>query len=188
MGLVSCGTIVVAKNLRILSMNGLAREILGEEPNLRNAFQKAQIGSDGANCQALFCAIQNGESAALYSPGVIVNRLSNRPLIVQVFPLVDEDDRNANDDAKPHAMVLMVEPRSSKRTQPAAFLKLLGLTDAETKVAHLVGYGISPKKAATRLGIAEATVRVNLKRVFAKLDIQRQSELTLLLATLAPLG
>ena len=46
----------------------------------------------------------------------------------------------------------------------------------------LVGSGTPPRDAAERLGITEETARTVLKRVFAKVGISRQSDLTALLA------
>jgi DNA-binding CsgD family transcriptional regulator len=61
---------------------------------------------------------------------------------------------------------------------------VLGLTLAEARVAALVGSGLAPREAAAKLGIAEETARTALKRVFAKVGVSRQSELTALLAKL----
>jgi DNA-binding CsgD family transcriptional regulator len=61
---------------------------------------------------------------------------------------------------------------------------IFGLTLGEARVASLVSSGVAPKEAADRLGIAEDTARNVLKRVFAKLDVSRQSELAALLGRL----
>ena len=45
----------------------------------------------------------------------------------------------------------------------------------------MIGAGLPPKDAAERLGITENTVRTVLKRVFSKVGVSRQSELTALL-------
>ena len=50
--------------------------------------------------------------------------------------------------------------------------------------AALVGSGLAPREAATRLGIGEETARTALKRVFSKVGVSRQSELTALLTKL----
>jgi DNA-binding CsgD family transcriptional regulator len=59
---------------------------------------------------------------------------------------------------------------------------LFGLTLGEAKIAAMIGAGLPPKDAAERLGIAEDTARTVLKRVFSKVGVSRQSELTALLA------
>jgi len=57
-------------------------------------------------------------------------------------------------------------------------------TLGEAKVAALVGSGAAPRDAAERLGITEETARTVLKRVFSKVGISRQSDLTALLTKL----
>jgi len=61
---------------------------------------------------------------------------------------------------------------------------VLGLTLGEARVAALVGFGLPPREAASRLGIAEETARNVLKRVFSKVGVSRQSELVGLLTKL----
>jgi len=59
---------------------------------------------------------------------------------------------------------------------------LLNLTLGEARVASLVGSGKAPREAASALGITEETTRTVLKRVYAKIGVSRQSELTAILA------
>lgn len=63
--------------------------------------------------------------------------------------------------------------------------RLFSLTPAEARVAVLIGSGLSPREAATKLGISEGNVRTTLKHVFGKVGVSRQSELAVLLTTLA---
>ena len=63
-------------------------------------------------------------------------------------------------------------------------LVALDLTRGEARVAMLVGRGHSPRETASLLGIAEGTVRVQLRSCFAKLGLNRQSELAVLVTRL----
>ncbi|MGH1569520.1 hypothetical protein ACRAWG_01170 [Methylobacterium sp. P31] len=58
------------------------------------------------------------------------------------------------------------------------------LTLGEARLAALVGAGAAPADAAAALGIADATARTVLKRVFEKIGVSRQSELAALLGKL----
>jgi len=60
----------------------------------------------------------------------------------------------------------------------------LGLTLGKARGAALVGFGPPSRAAAEKLGIAEETARVVLKRMFAKTGVSRESELTALLTRL----
>jgi PAS domain S-box-containing protein len=62
--------------------------------------------------------------------------------------------------------------------------RLFTLAPAETRVAMLIGSGLSPRQAAEKLGISVGTVRTTLKRVFTKVGVSRQSELAVLLTKL----
>ena len=61
---------------------------------------------------------------------------------------------------------------------------LFDLTPAEARLAAFVGSAMSPRDASKRLGISEETARTTLKRVFSKVGVSRQSELSALLGTL----
>ena len=60
----------------------------------------------------------------------------------------------------------------------------LGLSPGEARVAVQIASGYSPKEAAERLGSSYETVRTQLASIFRKLDISRQSELSVLIANL----
>jgi len=80
------------------------------------------------------------------------------------------------------AIVLVIEQKLDEPADPAIVRDLFGLTLGEAKIAAMIGAGLPPKDAAERLGIAEDTARTVLKRVFSKVGVSRQSELTALLA------
>lgn len=80
--------------------------------------------------------------------------------------------------------MLVIEPESGEPADPAIVRDVLGLTLTEARVAALVGSGLPPRTAAEKLGITEETARTALKRVFSKVGVSRQSELTALLTRL----
>uniref|UniRef100_UPI0035AD8611 helix-turn-helix transcriptional regulator n=1 Tax=Devosia sp. TaxID=1871048 RepID=UPI0035AD8611 len=71
---------------------------------------------------------------------------------------------------------------------PSATLELLGLTPAEARLASEVGNGLSPKQAATRLGITTNTARSTLQVIYEKLGIGKQSELARIVTRLEVFG
>jgi DNA-binding CsgD family transcriptional regulator/PAS domain-containing protein len=80
------------------------------------------------------------------------------------------------------AIMLVIEHKLDEPADPAIVRDLFGLTLGEAKIAAIIGAGLSPKDAAERLGISDDTARTVLKRVFSKVGVSRQSELTALLA------
>ena len=63
--------------------------------------------------------------------------------------------------------------------------RTFALAPAEARVAALIGGGLSPRRAAEKLGISEGNVRTTLKRVFEKMGVSRQSELAVLFTKLS---
>lgn len=63
---------------------------------------------------------------------------------------------------------------------------LFDLTPAEAKVAQALMEGLTVDEAATRLGLAPATIRTHMKRIFSKTGTSRQAELVLLLLGTTP--
>lgn len=92
------------------------------------------------------------------------------------------------DIASGNVMVRMSIVRLGGRVaDQSARLRCLGLTPSEARLAAAIGGGASLIDAAREIGIAESTARIVLKRVFTKLGISRQAELTGLVTRLAAL-
>ncbi len=139
-----------------------------------------------------------GRFLAEYLPGPGVPRKTSillrrkgggRPLFVEALPLPG----GAADCAWTgnwtghgvNGLILLVRDLlapSARAVEP--LLEPLGLTTAEARVAALVGRGASPREAAATLSVGESTVRTQLKAIYAKLGIHRQSELAVLVTRL----
>ncbi len=101
------------------------------------------------------------------------------PSIIQVLPLRGR----VADVFAPSASVVILTPLERPAIPEAAVLQgLFDFTPAESRLAHAIGSGHSPREAAEHLSISEETARTVLKRVFAKMGISRQSDLIALLA------
>jgi DNA-binding CsgD family transcriptional regulator len=83
------------------------------------------------------------------------------------------------------AIVLVIEPKANEPADPAVVRDILGVTLGEARVAALIAAGVPPRQAAEQLGITEETARTVLKRVYSKVGVSRQNELTALLSRLA---
>lgn len=70
----------------------------------------------------------------------------------------------------------------------AGGLRRLGLTRAETRLAQEIGRGLAPREVAAALGVTEHTVRSQMRAIFAKLDLSRQSDLVRLTTRLERLA
>jgi len=82
--------------------------------------------------------------------------------------------------------ILVVTTLDALDVPSADLVKVLfDLAPAEARVAALIGAGLSPRQAATRLDLSEGNVRTTLKHVFGKIGVSRQNELAVLLTKLA---
>jgi DNA-binding CsgD family transcriptional regulator/PAS domain-containing protein len=156
----------------IVVANGRLRiEACAERAGIEAAIQRS-IGSDA-------------RARTVESKGMLVDRQDGRrPIAVHVLPITPSDRSEDRILTHARAIVLAIQPDADGPADPAQVRDLLGLTLGEARVAALVGSGMAPREAATRLGIGEETARTALKRVFAKVGVSRQSELTALLTKL----
>lgn len=85
--------------------------------------------------------------------------------------------------------VLIVHPVTGEvRLDPLVVALAWGLTPAEAQAAVALAEGDSPESVASRRGVSVNTIRTQLRAVFGKLGIARQSELTARLMDLPRLG
>lgn len=117
-------------------------------------------------------------------PILVRRRYSDRPLTVYTLPVTASLTRSTEFLTHTRAIVLVIDPTSNAPADPAVVRDVLGITLGEARVAALVGSGLPPRKAAGKLGVTEETARTTLKRVFSKVGVSSQSELTALLTKL----
>ena len=117
-------------------------------------------------------------------PILIHRENSDQTLVVYVLPVTDVANTGANFLTHARAIILAIDPEVGAPPDPAVVRDVFGLTLGEARVAALVGHGMAPRGAAGKLGITEETARTVLKRVFVKVGVSRQSELSTLLMKL----
>ncbi len=172
---------------RVVYVNPVGERLLGDGLTIeRDRSLKPPSAEQPLVDQALDSAIR-GEVAVLArdpKPILIRRHLSERPLALYVLP-VSPTSAAAEFLTQTRAIVLVIDLAAGEPADPAIVRDVLGLTLGEARVAALVGAGLTPREAAVRLGITEETSRTALKRVFAKVGVSRQSELTTLLTRIA---
>jgi len=112
-------------------------------------------------------------------------RGGGRPLYVEALPLRGSDPFPVAGAGLGGGMVLLLRDLLAPSTRPIEpMLEQLGLTRAEARVAALVGRGAAPREVAEQFAVGESTVRSQLKAVYGKLAIRRQSELAVFITRL----
>jgi DNA-binding CsgD family transcriptional regulator len=103
----------------------------------------------------------------------------DRPVMLRVVPVRGRSAAALEDFFRTRlVMVMAIDLNVGSDPMVVRGFQALGLTLAESRLAALVGAGKSPREASAELGIKENTARIQLKQVFAKLDIHRQGDLT----------
>jgi len=182
------GVFLLDGSARVLFSNPAGQRLTGAGLTVRNRHLSA---FGGVQQRALSTAIKTALAeppdswSAAQRPILLDGGGSHRFLAAYVLPVRARANQPA-DIVLSNVRALVVVPASgpSDPPDPAIVRDLLGLTLGEARVASLVGHGLAPRDAAERLGIAEATARNLLGRVFAKVGVSRQSELTALLSKL----
>jgi DNA-binding CsgD family transcriptional regulator len=130
--------------------------------------------------QALIAgAIQTSKGKGLNAGGtILVSRNTGRPLSVTVVPLRDV---GVGFEPQPYAISFISDP-DQRVALPADLLRrCYGLTVAEARLATTLLEGRSLKEAADLSGVTHNTAKSQLKSIFLKTQVQRQSELVKLL-------
>ena len=155
-------------------MNDRARDLLRTGDGLfdERGFLFARTPEDNAHLQALLKRALPLFKAQGVGGSTIVRRESALPLLLHVNPV----DRLETDFRvwPVAALVLVVDPASRTRIDPAMAGAALGLTGTESRVAALLAEGMSIREIAAAMGRKESTIRSYVKRMFAKHGLSRQ--------------
>lgn len=101
--------------------------------------------------------------------------------------LPDLTDMNASEHGRGAACLLFPAADPASRLWTAV-RRSFGLTDAEVRLARKLREGLSLQQAADSLGVSVNTVRNQLRAIFDKMGVQRQSDLVRALTELATLN
>lgn len=81
------------------------------------------------------------------------------------------------------ALTTETPSRTAQPSSPARGTTLSSLTDAELRLARLVGQGASNQEAAAKLYLSVKTVEARLTRIYQKLDVRSRAQLATALNT-----
>ncbi|WAJ27391.1 helix-turn-helix transcriptional regulator [Antarcticirhabdus aurantiaca] len=183
-----CAVAVVSKGGKLLRSNSLlygleADGLMIRRGRLVSGQPALQTRLDCYITQALASPTQASppEVLALPRPG------SALPLLVRaVFLGVQVADQRLG-LAEPAVVLLVLKPDMSGYPSLDQVLVALGLTRGQARFALAVGAGHSLKEAAELFKVSDETARSMLKQVYARLGINRQSQLARLIAKVSPL-
>ena len=170
---------------RIIAANDRARDSLRTGDGLfdEGGFLYARTPEDNAELQGLLTRALPPFGAQGAGGSTMVKRSSAlAPLVLHVNPVGQEEtDLRVWPVA---ALVLVVDPASQTRIEPALAAAALGLTRMESQVAVLLAQGMSVREIAAATGRRESTIRSHVKHMFAKHGLSRQADLIRLVLSL----
>ena len=186
LGRLAAGVFVLDEDSRIVFVNSKAQSLMETVFVGRNGVLSCRSPQHQKRLSTMLrtaglAALTSNAAATSVSP-LVIDANGSR-FAVYVLP-VPEGGSGLDPTAKPLNVVLVVDLAPGAPLDPSLVRDVYGLTLGESRVAALVGAGISPKETASKLSISELTVRSVLKRVFTKLEVSRQAELVELLVRL----
>lgn len=189
------GVVLLGSPGGIYFINSAARAIAAEHDGLRfcaSGVAAANVSDNDAITTAQKRALANAAPEAPGAMGstVAIRRPSmKRPYIVQIMPVgakVSGENPFLGSRTR-FALVAITDPENAAVPTLDLLIQAYRLTPAEAALALKIGAGVSLKDAAEAFSISEETARWHLKRVLAKTETARQSQLvSLLLAMRSP--
>ncbi len=170
---------VLSPKHRILAGNALMRELMPFRVDQR-AFGRLHLVDRRADEQLsaalanVLVADRHGMPPNKTFSLAVASSGEHPPMIVHVVPI----RRSACDIFASAASIVVFAPVRRRELPAAAVIQsLFDLTPAEARVAHMIGSGQTIDRIAVNGKVSEATVRTQLKSVFGKLGVTRQTEL-----------
>jgi DNA-binding CsgD family transcriptional regulator len=165
----------------ILQVNARASRLLTGELTVRN---RRIVSNDSAALRTLNrtlrVAMPMQAVSVLMPPVIFPQHGSGRPILGYSMRLPTRMTSSS-----PNLTILLLIDLSDRMEPPEWVLRTcLGLTAAEARLTLALVKGEDIEELSERFGIAEETARKQLKAVFAKLDVHRQSQLVVVLSKL----
>ncbi|HEV3253639.1 MAG TPA: helix-turn-helix transcriptional regulator [Candidatus Acidoferrales bacterium] len=179
---ISRAIILLGSKMQIITMNKAAERTLAVKNGLRaspKGLLTEDAGESGRLERLVSEAIATSRGNGLGAAGAMtISRRDLPPLQVLVSPVKGFDIGSAN---CVRAIVFVSDPAQRVRPARDTLHAMFGLTPAECRVALLLGDGHAPRQIASMVGVTRNTVRSQIKSVFSKTGVKRQSELVRLL-------
>ena len=176
------GVIQLDRRGRVMAANDLARAFLRERDGLRDedGCLRAALCEEDERLQRLVArAVPYPDGPGAGGSMTVSRGRSVTKLRLHLSPV------GAEEPGRLGALVLVVDPASRLRLDPAALGALLGLTPAESYVAASLVEGKSAEGIAAETGRSTTTVKWHIRQIFAKRRLSGQADLVRLAMSLA---
>lgn len=192
LGRLSVGAVFLGRDGQILKMNPAASEILAQRDGLSASHGILTAAFPGENrelrrlIEQAVCAGGDGIPGVL--SGMSISRTSGRAnlgIAVRAAPPTEWSESSS----RPAALVIIRDPQARVLASHEQLKRLYGLTAAEANLAMHLMRGSTVEAAAQSLQVSRNTVRCQIRAIFAKTGVTRQTDLLrVLLGGIAPLA
>lgn len=178
------GALVVDRRAKVVYLNSRAETIVSRGSGLcvKHGRLVANDSSTQSRLDQLIACATSGRVAlerTLLQP-VVVKDSSARRLLIEALP-----GTSSNILGDGHAVLVATDSEDAPILNAAHLRALWGLSEAEARLAVVLGSGNSLAQAADSLHVTYETARSQLKAIFVKTNTHRQTELLRLLVQLA---
>lgn len=179
------GYFIVDRDSKVLYANKAATRMLSEGLMVVKGVLTA---GSAAGRQSLAGVVERAfdrRKVRMSAPVLIPRSGMHAPYVaysVQLTPFEDE--------ATPPtlALLIVIDADAELRMPPEFLVERFRIAPNEARVVSEIALGRRPRDAAKSLGLKEGSVRVILKRAFAKMGVSHQSELVARVARLSSIG
>ena len=183
------GVILLDRKARVLFANSAARSLGGEHGPLRLRQSKVAHISP-SHSRRLDDVVQSALQGTPMAAIAVPRADGGSPLTILASSVRAQDvDRFADASLKGAAVLLFIIDAANKAGIPASVLMdAYGLTPAEAKVALAISSGLSIPETAKALRLSPNTIKTQLRGVFSKSGLSRQTELARMIASIGLLN
>jgi DNA-binding CsgD family transcriptional regulator len=176
------GVVFLDSKGQIIFMNRSAAALIAERDGLlatSDGLHSEQQRESNLLASTISRAASTSNGQGVSTGGtVLISRRARPPLQLVISPI-----RTATISISKRiaAVAFIYDPLRPQRPAQEVLRTLFGLSPAECRVALLLSDGHAPRRIAEIVGVSIETVRSQMKRIFSKTNVKRQSELIRLL-------
>jgi len=176
---------IVNANSGVHRLNECAHNLLAGDESVHVANSRLRF-AEPALTATLDAALRRATQPPRRSSLFPVRAGKNEVYEVNVSPLQPADEGGAA-PAVPFALVVIARPRPGAERIARRVRRLYGLTEAEARVMAALTLGETVDQIAAAHGVRVSTVRAQVRSIFEKTGVHRQTDLVRLALTAAPL-